>query len=61
MASFDAAHSTRERRWRALGHSFEDRWLFLVFTLRGTRVRVLAARDMNRKERVRYGEVKERF
>ena len=61
LISYDETHSKSEPRWRALGCTSADRWLFLVFTVRNTLVRVLAARDMNRKERVRYGETKERF
>lgn len=61
LVSFDDMHSKTEPRWQALGRTSADRWLFLVFTVRSTSIRVLAARDMNRKERLRYGEVKERF
>jgi uncharacterized protein len=61
LVSYDETHSISEPRWRALGRTSADRWIFLVFTVRGTQVRVLAARDMNRKERIRYGEIKDRF
>jgi uncharacterized protein len=61
LVSYDETHSMSEPRWRALGRTSAERWLFLVFTVRGTLFRVLAARDMNRKERIRYGEIKERF
>ena len=57
---FDDRHSTKEGRWQALGQTIAGRGLFLVFTIRGTLIRVIAARDMNRKERERYGEVKTR-
>lgn len=53
----DAKHSAAERRWRALGLTQADRRLYLVFTLRGAMIRVVAARDMNRKERHEYGQV----
>lgn len=55
---FDARHSSKEGRWQALGQTTAGRGLFLVFTIRGTLIRVIAARDMNRKEREVYGEVK---
>ena len=55
---FDDKHSTGEGRWQALGRTSAGRALFLVFTVRGTLIRVIAARDMNRKERERYGEIK---
>jgi hypothetical protein len=55
---FDDKHSTKEGRWQALGQTTGGRGLFLVFTVRGTLIRVIAARDMNRKERERYGQFK---
>lgn len=51
IVSADAKHSDRERRWRALGRTYANRYLFLVCTMRGTRIRVMQARRMNRKER----------
>lgn len=53
----DVNHSQNEERWFALGRTSESRPLFLVFTLRGPLIRVLHARDMNRKERRFYAEV----
>lgn len=57
VVSYDAAHSAREHRWRALGQTAAGRPLFVVFTVRGELIRVLAARDMNRKERASYAEI----
>ena len=57
VVSYDAAHSAAEPRWRALGRTVAGRLLFVVFTMRGTLIRVLAARDMNRKERRVYAEI----
>ncbi|MEO6877827.1 MAG: BrnT family toxin [Gemmatimonadaceae bacterium] len=57
VVSHAAAHSGVEPRWRALGQTAAGRALFLVFTIRGSLVRVLAARDMNRKERRYYAEI----
>ena len=57
VVSRDVAHSGAEFRWRALGRTVAGRLLFVVFTLRGTVIRVLAARDMNRKERRVYAEI----
>jgi uncharacterized DUF497 family protein len=57
VVSYDAAHSGAEPRWRALGQTAGGRTVFLVFTVRGALVRVLAARDMNRKERRYYAEI----
>jgi len=52
----DAKHSEREQRLNALGKTSEDRLLHITFTLRqnGTMIRVISARDMNRKERKTY-------
>jgi hypothetical protein len=50
----DTAHSMQERRYYVLGQTDAGRELFVVFTMRGTRVRVISARDMNRKERRVY-------
>lgn len=52
----DESHSARERRFNALGRSSDGRRLHVTFTLRGsaTLIRVISARDMNRKERALY-------
>ena len=52
----DVAHSVSETRWHALGHTGEGRLLHVTFTLRagGTRVRIISARPMHRKERLVY-------
>lgn len=50
----DPAHSATERRFFALGQTDEGRGLFVAFTMRGRRLRVVSARDMSRKERKAY-------
>lgn len=52
----DTRHSHSEPRFHALGKSNEGRLLHITFTLRGegTRIRVISARDMHRKERSIY-------
>ncbi len=58
----DPEHSQQEERWRALGSTIGGRRLYVVFTIRrGVLIRVLAARDMNRKERTTYEQAKTRF
>ncbi|MFI5023628.1 MAG: BrnT family toxin [Alphaproteobacteria bacterium] len=54
----DTKHSGTEVRSHALGRSDAGRLLHVTFTIRedGTRIRVISARDMHRKERARYGE-----
>ena len=53
-ASQDLAHSTQEPRHLALGQTRAGRQLFVVFTIRGQRLRVISARDMSRRERSAY-------
>lgn len=48
----DLKHSTTEERFYALGKSDGGRCLFVVFTVRHRRLRVISARDMSRKERM---------
>ena len=52
----DANHSADEPRYHALGTTLDRRRLHVTFTLRsdGTRIRVISARDMHRKERLIY-------
>ena len=52
----DSSHSRSEPRYHALGVTDAKRRLHVTFTLRdaGTKIRVISARDMHRKERARY-------
>lgn len=52
--SEDQAHSQQETRYGALGRTNADRGLFVVFTIRGTKIRIISARDQNRGERRYY-------
>lgn len=58
LASADPAHSVAEARWRALGQTLAARKLHVVFTVRGDLIRVIAARDMSRRERQVYEQAK---
>lgn len=53
----DRAHSTVERRYFAFGRTVRGRMLTVVFTIRRNRIRVISARDMNRRERQRHDQV----
>jgi uncharacterized protein len=55
IAADDLRHSARERRYYVLGQTDSSRPLFVVFTLRGTLIRVISARDMSRNERKVFG------
>ena len=57
---YSLKHSQTEARWRALGMTLSGRATYLVFTLRGSKIRVLAARNMNRKERRDYEQAQAR-
>ena len=46
----DSGHSARERRYQALGQTSRGRLLFVAFTIRRKLIRVISARDMNRRE-----------
>ena len=50
----DPKHSYAEKRWAALGKTDADRMLTVIFTKRGSLIRVISARDMKRKERIFY-------
>jgi uncharacterized DUF497 family protein len=59
VADTDPRHSGTEPRFLALGHSDAGRRLFVVFTFRDRQIRVVSARDMNRRERQEYERAKE--
>ncbi len=46
----DPKHPLTEKRWAAFGMTDIGRYLVIIFTKRGKLLRVISARDMNRKE-----------
>ncbi len=54
LTQADPGHSISEVRFFALGQTDSGRYLFVVFTVRGNLLRVISARDVNRKERKAY-------
>lgn len=54
VVATDDGHSLQESRFYALGRTDGDRRLFAVFALRSSRIRIISARDMSRKERNAY-------
>ena|SRR5438552_3698820 len=59
VISEDVQHSTkREQRFQALGKTKSNRKLFIVFTIRDARIRVISVRAMNKKEVVTYETIK---
>jgi len=56
IVSNDEKHSQMENRLFLLGRTDSERLLFIVFTVRKKMIRVISARDMNKKERKHYNE-----
>jgi len=54
ITQHDEKHSTNEPRYYTLGQTDTFRRLFIVFTIRNNLIRVISARDMNRRERKDY-------
>ena len=51
----DPTHSSQENRYIIVGKTRKKRLLFIAFTLRKNKVRIISARDLNkRKERQLY-------
>jgi uncharacterized DUF497 family protein len=50
----DPHDASRERRFRAIGKSSKDRFIFVVFTIRNGMIRPISARFMHQKEIRRY-------
>ncbi|HEY5056044.1 MAG TPA: BrnT family toxin [Acidobacteriaceae bacterium] len=52
----DHAHSLQEARFQALGETPVGRRLLVVFTVRRKLIRVISARNMNRRESEAYAK-----
>lgn len=55
----DSGHAQDEARFYALGCTDGGRRVFVVFTVRGSLIRVISARDSSRKERGIYDHAQE--
>lgn len=55
----DEVHSLIEKRFVAIGKSNIERYLFVSFTLRKNKVRIISVRQMHRKEVEKYEKIKE--
>jgi uncharacterized DUF497 family protein len=60
LCQVDARHSGDEQRYVALGVTNDGRRLFISFTVRRNRLRIISARPMSRKEPTAYEEAKEK-
>lgn len=54
IVSYDLRHSGTEPRFYALGQTDLARKLFIVFTIRNKKIRIISARDISKKEREIY-------
>ena len=52
----DKKHSELESRYYILGHTDLGRLLFVNFTIRGDKIRIISARNMTLREERRYRE-----
>ena len=59
VVAADIKHSEQESRFWVLGHTAMGRRLFLIFTPRGSRIRIISARAMTKQERRIYDEAEE--
>lgn len=50
----DVSHSQKEERFTAIGKTTQNNMLFIAFTVRGTKIRIISARKANIKERREY-------
>jgi len=50
----DVQHSGKEKRYIALGQTLNKKNLFVVFTIRSNKIRIISARRMHQKEVKRY-------
>lgn len=50
----DPQHSRTEERYILLGKTFVGRLLFIIFTIRDKKIRVISARNLNKKELYLY-------
>ena len=52
--SIDTLHSDEEVRYILLGKTKNNRYLFVVFTTRNDKIRIISSRDLNKTERTLY-------
>lgn len=56
----DDKHTVLEERFIAIGKTLEDKILFVVFTFRNKKIRVISARRMHKKEVKKYEKIKQK-
>lgn len=50
----DIKHSQKEKRFIAVGKTFQNKVLFVIFTIRKEKIRIISARIANKKEGGKY-------
>ena len=53
----DETHSRTEDRFRVYGLTDKERLLFIIFTIRNNKIRVISVRNQNKRERKEFQEV----
>jgi len=53
----DKRHSLNEKRYSCFGKSNSGRYLFVSFTVRGNKVRVISARPMSKLDKYLYEKI----
>lgn len=59
--SEDIKHSQIEKRYQVLGVTKINNKLVVVFTIRKTKIRIISARVMNKKEKIKYEYEKQKI
>ena len=54
IISEDIKHSKQEKRFQCLGMTDSKKLIFISFTLRNYKIRIISARPMSKKERRQY-------
>lgn len=52
----DRKHSIAENRFQVLGVTNNGRKLSIFFTIRNQKIRIISARNQNKKERIKYAK-----
>ena len=56
LISEEVKHSSKEKRFESQGQTNKGRKLFIAFTIRDNKIRIISARDQDNKERRKYGQ-----
>jgi len=57
----DPTHSNTEDRYLMIGYSFKNNLLFVSFTERNDRIRIISSRKATKKERKRHEENRRKY